>query len=182
MKRILFISIVILVSFFGCSKDKTVPTSGTATINNTLNGTGPYYANGFSFASAGTVSTLEDPGPDIILYVNIDNLSSPRLTFQAENFMPSFYKLGDYPDAAAAIAAFNNLTTVGTYQWTDMADPVKNNQVWVYRSGDEKYSKIRIISIINEKRPEVPTLDAQYGECTFEWVHQPDGSTTFPAK
>jgi len=182
MKRILFISIIILTGLYGCSKDKTVPTSGTATINNTLFGTGPYYANGFSFSVAGPVSTLDDPGPDLILYVNIDNLSSPRLTFQVENFMPSFYKLGDYADAAAAIAAFNGLTTVGTYQWTDMADPLKNNQVWVYRSGDEKYSKIRIISTINEKRPEVPTLDAQYGECTFEWEHQPDGSTSFPAK
>jgi hypothetical protein len=182
MKRTLAISFLILFAFYGCSKDKTVPTSGTATIKNTLYGTGPYYANGFSFSTAGPVSTLDNPGPDIVLYVNIDNLASPRLTFQANNLNPSFYKLGEYADAASAISAFDNLTTVGTYQYTDMADPVKNNQVWVYRSGDETYSKIRIISTINEKRPEVPTLDAQYGECTFEWVHQPDGSATFPPK
>ena len=24
--------------------------------------------------------------------------------------------------------------------------------------------------------------ELDYGECTFEWVYQPDGSTTFPVK
>ena len=182
MKRILFISIIVLAVSFSCSKDKTVPTSGTATIENTLYGQGPYYANGFSFSTAGPVSSLNDPPPDIVLYTNADDPANPKLTLQTENFKPSFHKLGDYPDAAAAVAAFNNLTAVGTYQWTDMADPVVDNQVWVYRSGSEKYSKIRIISTINENRPEVPSLGGQYGECTFEWVHQPDGSTTFPVK
>ena len=58
-----------------------------------------------------------------------------------------------------------------------MADPVIANQVWVYRTGTETYAKIRIISTVNETRDDLP-----YGECTFEWVYQPDGSTTFPVK
>jgi hypothetical protein len=180
MKRPIVILFLILSVLYGCTKDKSVPTSGTATIQNTLYGFGPYYANGFSFTTAGPVSTLDDPGPDIVLFVNTDNPAvSPRLTFQTDNFTPSFYKLGDYPDEAAAIAAFDNLKTIGAYQYAEMADPVSNNQVWVYRSGTETYAKIRIISTKNEKRPD---LQYQYGECTFEWQYQPDGSLTVPDK
>ena len=58
-----------------------------------------------------------------------------------------------------------------------MADPINANQVWVYRTGTETYAKIRIISTVNEIRDDMP-----YGECTFEWVYQPDGSLTFPGK
>ena len=167
---------IFLAILYGCKKDNTIPDSGTVTIDNTLYGTGPYYANGFSFSKAKKISTIENPGPDISVYINIDNLVS-RLTFQANNLNPSFFMIGDYPDAASAISAFNNLKSVGTYQWVEMADPINTNQVWVYRTGTEQYAKIRIISTVNETRNNLP-----FGECTFQWVYQPDGSLTFPGK
>lgn len=171
------LSILIIIMFFtGCKKDNIPVTSGTVTIDNTLFGTGPYYAKGFSFSGATKISTLENPGPDIVIYVNsVDPVST--LTFQANNLNPSFHKIGDYPDAASSITAFNDLKSVGTYQWVDMADPVNSNQVWLYRSGNEQYAKIRIVSTKNETRNNLP-----YGECTFQWVYQPDGSLTFPGK
>ncbi len=174
MKKLLFILLITLPIASGCKKDEPLHTSGSDTIDNTLYGTGPYYAYGFSFSLAKKVSTQDNPGPDIVIYVNIDN-PTQRLTFQANNYKPSFYKIGDYPDAASAITAFNNLKTIGTYQWQEMADPVNDNQVWAYRSGSEKYTKIRIISTKNETRNSLA-----YGECTFEWLYQPDGSLTFP--
>jgi hypothetical protein len=66
--------------------------------------------------------------------------------------------------------------------WTDFADPVKPNQVWIYRSQGEKYAKIRIISTVNERRKDTSALrdSVDYAECTFEWVYQPDGTITFP--
>jgi hypothetical protein len=176
MKRPLFLIVLLLFFLTGCKKDNSTRTSGTDTIDNTLYGTGPYYAYGFYFPGAQKISSLETPGPDIIIYVNIDN-SVSRLTLQANNLKPSFFKIGDYPDAASAISAFNNLKTVGTYQWTEMADPISSNQVWVYRTGNDQYAKLRIISTVNEIRN---NLD--YGECTFEWLYQPDGSLTFPGK
>lgn len=119
---------------------------------------------------------MKNPGPDITIYVNQDNTPF-RLTLQSNNLNPSFFRIGDYADEAAAKTAFDNLKTVPAAQWTDMADPIAPNQVWIYRSGDEKYAKIRIVSTKNEVRQLIP-----YGECTFQWVFQPDGSTTFPAK
>ena len=131
MKRSFFILLIILTILSGCRKDDSPRTSGTVTINNTLYGTGPYYANGFSFSQAKKVSTLDNTGYDITIYVNNDNPVS-RLILQANNLENSFYKIGDYPDAASAISAFNNLKTVGAYQWQEMADPINDNQAVSY--------------------------------------------------
>ena len=174
MKRTIYIILAVLVIVSACKKDdETNRTSGTDSINNkTYSGT-TYYYYGFSFSQAKSITTLVDPWPDIVLFVNIDT-PPPRLTFRTNNFKPSFSKIGDFSDEASAKQAFSNLQTVGTLQWTEMADPIQANQVWVYLSENEAYTKIRIISTINEEREGVP-----YGECTFEWVHQPDGSSTF---
>jgi hypothetical protein len=177
IKRPLFILVFFLSAFLGCKKTETIPTSGTETIDNTIYQDATYYALGFSFNQAKKISNLSDPGPDLTLYVNQDNPSAPRLTLVVNNFRPSFYKTGDFPDEASAIASFNNLKTVGTYQWVDIADPIKANQVWIYRTGRDLYAKFRTISTKNETRNNLP-----YGECTFEWFFQADGSTTFQGK
>jgi len=176
MKRSFFILIITLSIISGCRKDDTPRTSGIDTIDNTTQKTTTWYTFGFLFSQAKKVSTLDNPGPDVIVYVNIDNPPS-RLTLQANNLKPSFYKVGDFTDVEAAIPAFNNLKKVEVSRWEDMADPITANQVWVFRTGSEHYAKIRIISTINEIRDTLA-----YGECTFQWVYQPDGSLTFPGK
>jgi hypothetical protein len=175
MKRLVIIIVISAVILLSCKKsgNPAAPVSGTVTIDNTTYQSSTYYVYGFSFSPAKKVSTIESPGPDIIIYDSPANV----LSLQADNLNPSFYKVGDYPDSQAAADAFNNLKSVGTYQWTEMADPISDNQVWVYRSGTNCYAKLRIISTVNETRNNLP-----YGECTFEWVYQPDGSTTFPGK
>jgi hypothetical protein len=174
MKRYLFILLLVSVIASGCTKPEKTRTSGTDTIDNITYQSTTYYVYGFTFSLAKLVPTYPAPGPDIALVLNKDN-QPYRLTLQASNLKPSFYKVGDYVDADGAIAAFNNLKTVSVPQWLDMADPIEDNQVWIYRTGTEKYAKIRIISTINENR-----LGVDYGECTFQWVFQPDGTTTFP--
>jgi len=177
IKRPLFILLFFLLAFSGCKKAETVPTSGTETIDNTIYQDATYYSLGFSFSEAKKISNLSDPGPDLTLYLNQDNPSSPRLTLVVNNFKPSYYKIGDFPDEATSIAAFNNLKAVGSYQWVDIADPIKANQVWIYRTGRDLYAKFRIISTKNETRNNLP-----FGECTFEWYFQADGSSTFQGK
>jgi hypothetical protein len=176
MKRILFILLAILSVLSGCTKKEPTRSSGIDTIDNITYFSTTYYQYGFSFTSASLVSTNLNPGPDITIYVNIDN-ATPRLTLQSNNLKASFYKVGDFPDVTSAQSAFDNLKTVSVSQWQDMADPINANQVWIYRSGTEHYSKIRIVSTVNETRQSVA-----YGECSFQWVYQPDGSLTFPAK
>ncbi len=158
-----------------CRKNDVIPTYGTATINNKLvfdNNRQTYIGYGFLFSKAELVSILANPGPDITI-----DTDGSFLSFQANNLKDSFFKVGDYPDAATASEEFGKLTAPSVLQWEGMAYPIRSHQIWIYRSGDEHYAKIRIISIISEIRD---TRD--YAECTFEWRYQPDGSLTFPAR
>jgi len=175
MKRIVFLLLAIFSILTGCTKkDNTPPLSGTVTIDNNLDGndkTG-YYAYGFSFVLAKKVSTVNNPPPDI----TIDNDGTiENLFFQANNFKDSFYKAGEYPDAATSGQAFKNLNSPVISQWKSLGDSVKANQIWIYRSGTEHYSKFRVVSTKSERRD-----PRNFAECTFEWVYQPDGSLTFP--
>lgn len=176
MKRQLLVFLAITALLSGCTKKEPTRTSGTDTIDNTTYYGTTYYTYGFLFSAAKLVKVYPSPGPDIALYVNIDNVT-PRLTLQSNNLNPSFSKVGDYPDAASAQSAFDNLKTVASTDWVDMADPILDNQVWIYKSGTGNYAKIRIVSTINEMRSSIA-----YGECTFQWVYQADGSSTFTGK
>ncbi|MCX6256096.1 MAG: hypothetical protein NTV31_16725 [Bacteroidia bacterium] len=174
MKRLFFILLIILAIVSGCRKEDTPRTSGTETIDNTLYGTGPYYANGFIFSQAKKISTLSNPEPDI----TIDNDGTLlNLILQTNNFQNSFYKVGEFADATFAEEAFNNLTSQAVPQWVVWADSIKPNQIWLYRSGTEHYAKIRVVNTVSKD-----SIPRAYAECTFEWVYQPDGSLTFPGK
>ena len=178
MRKIAVIFFVIFSILQSCTKKEPTRTSGVDTIDNITYFSTTYYQYGFSFSSASLVSTNLNPGPDITIYVNVDTVTKPRLTLQTNKYKPSFYKVDDFPDEATAKSAFDNLKTVPVAQWLYMADPINANQVWIYRSSEtEHYTKIRIVSIVNQTRQGVA-----YGECSFQWVYQPDGSLTFPAK
>jgi hypothetical protein len=177
MKKSVFLYLALISILTGCTKKEPNRTSGIDTIDNTNHFSTTYFQYGFSFPGGKLVATFPSPGPDITLIVTLDNSENPKLTLQADNLLPSFYKVGDFADVTTAQSAFDNLKTVSVSLWQDVADPILPNQVWIYRSGSTHYSKIRIVSTINETRQTVP-----YGECTFEWVYQPDGTSTFPGK
>ena len=176
MRGITFISVLILALFSGCQKEKTPATSGTATIESTLHGSGSYYADGFSFSKPGIVSTISTPGPDITLFAskNLDG-SFKETSFEASNFENSFSLVGESANEADAIQSFKSLIIVGNVQWIASAKPLERNQIWLFKTGMGRYNKMRIITVVEEMRQNLP-----YASCTFEWVYQPDGSTTFP--
>jgi len=173
MKTKAVIISVLVVLFSACTKVEKTPTSGISTIENTIYRPTNPYVFGFSFSTAELVASNVTPGPDVLVFVNTD-VTPYRLTLQANNLRPSFCKIGDYTSEADAITAFDNLHEAVITQWEDMADPIAPNQIWIYRSGSDKYAKIRIINTINEIRQTIP-----YGECKFQWVYQPDGSLAF---
>jgi hypothetical protein len=178
MKKYVLIISVLLLVLAGCKKTNEMKQSGTQTIETTLYGTGPYYALGFSFSLAQKISTLDDPGPDVTLLADVDiDGTIRRLMLQTDNFKNSFYKFGEYPDATAAESAFTSLKSASVAQWSEVADTVRANQIWLFRTASEKYAKFRIVSTIAEQRS-----GTAYGSCTFEWSYQPDGTLTFPGK
>jgi hypothetical protein len=173
MKRSLFFVLALVFLLPGCKKDNTVNTSGTVTINNVQ--TSPYwYVLGFTFSQDKKVSSLTSPGPD----VTVDNdgtLGDVRIL--TNSYSNSFFKAGTYSSAVEAETAFNNLTGPTVPQWVVWADSIKANQVWIFKTWDDYYAKLRIVSVVSEERD-----SKNYAECTFEWVYQPDGSLTFPGK
>ncbi len=162
----------VLLSFIACGKNDSEETSGTVTINNERFMSQTYYIYGFLFSTGEIVATTSTTPPDITV-----DTDGTTVKFEASNYKNSFYKAGEYNDAAAAKTAFDNLKTVNVTAWEEWANPLKENQIWIYRTRSECYAKIRIVSLLKEVRNE-----RNYTECTFEWVYQPDGTTTFPAK
>jgi hypothetical protein len=173
-KHLLLILLLSLFLQVSCKKDDTPDTSGIATIDNTRTLDQTYYVYGFLFAEAKKASTLDSPPPDI----TVDS-DGTNLLLMADNYKDSFYLAGEYNNASAAQNAFNSLTsaTISETDWVGMASPIKENQIWIYRSGTGHFAKIRIITLIAEIRSGNP-----YAECRFQWVYQPDGSLTFPGK
>jgi hypothetical protein len=174
MKLRLILVLTVILFLTGCDGNE-VSNSGTVTVTNELFGSGPYYAMGFSFASANLVSTLTEPY-DIDIKAGSLFTGGPVEAFLSANTLePSFALKGEYGTESEAISAFNALASVGAASYIELAAPLKDNQVWVVRTEDERYAKIRIIKV------ELNSTDSPpYASCKFEWVFQPDGSTQFP--
>lgn len=180
MKQNIYIIILLALVISACKKNEKTPSSGFTTIDNTTYRSSTYYIFGFTFSSGKKVSTDETPGPDISVYVNVDNPNiAPRLYLAANTLSPAFYKAGEYADSASAINAFDNLKSFSSSQWTDLADPVLPNQIWIFKSQQSTYTKFRIAKTVLDKRTVLGQL-VDFGQITFEWEHQPDGTLTFP--
>ena len=182
MKGLKLIILLLAISVFltGCKKEEKPVYSGTLTIDNVLSKDTPYYGFGFSVPTGKKVSTLDSPLDVITVLEDHDvNYNVRKIFFSCSNFKDAFYKYGSYADAAAAELAFDNLTAFVPASWKELGDSVRSNQIWLFRTDEDKYAKIRVISTFTEKRPD---MVFPYAECTFEWVYQPDGTQTFPAK
>lgn len=177
MKFSLIPVLAAILIFAGCGGDDQV-TSGTITLTNELyDGGSYYYALGLSFDEAKEVPTLPDANrADITLMAGAVTTGGPVLPFLSANTLnPPFALTGTYASGSAAKSAFTALTSVGSQTWTDLAAPLEANQVWVMKTRDATYVKLRIISVTLNSAVNPPTAS-----CSLEWVWQPDGSATFP--
>jgi hypothetical protein len=175
---LLFIFLFSSALLSSCKKDSAPATSGTATIDNTTTLGQTYYVYGFLFSEAKKVATLNDPADVLTISpeVNVNN-EIVRITFNVNTFKECFFLYGEYQDATSASSAFNSLTSFSNPLWIDPPVEVKLNQIWLFRTSQNKYAKIRIVNTVAEKRNNVP-----YAECKFQWEYQPDGTLTFPGK
>lgn len=177
MKHRLIPALAAMLLFAGCGGDDQV-TSGTITLTSELyDGDSYYYALGLSFDEATEVPTLPDAyRADIKLGAGEVAGGGPVVAFLSANTLdPPFALVSNHTITAESVNAFKALKTVGNYTWIDLATPLSANQVWVVKTRDAKYAKLRIASLTlnTSVSPAVAT-------CTLEWVWQPDGSATFP--
>jgi hypothetical protein len=166
----------------GCKRDNQ-QLSGTVTLTNELFGGDPYYYGlGLSFDEAKAVPTLPDQErADIVLMAGtIPGGTSVEPFLSANTLEPAFALKGEYATESEAVTAFRALKDLsgmlgGTFSFLDLAAPLKKNQVWVVRTRDHTYAKIRIIDVVLDTAP-----NPDFASCRLEWVWQPDGSATFP--
>jgi len=177
----LVVLIVAAIVLQSCRKEEEPVYSGIMTINNKRIGVSPtYYIEGFHVPTGKKVPDLNNQLDIISVLSDYDvNFNPLKIIFITNNFKNSFYRYGQYNDTKSAEDAFKALTEFSEPQWTEIGDSVRINQIWLYRTSDSKYAKLRIISTILEKRPD---MQDPYAECTFEWVFQPDGTKTFPVR
>ncbi|MGB8357546.1 MAG: hypothetical protein WCD55_02925 [Bacteroidales bacterium] len=170
MKAWLIPALATTLLFTGCGGDDQ-QNSGTILLTNELYASGSYYYSlGLSFAEGKAVPTLPDPNRyDIIVQAG----NEPFLS--ANTLTPPFALIGEYSTESEAKSAFAGLKSVGSVSYIDLAAPLKKNQVWVVKTRDYNYAKLRIIDVTLDVNASPP-----FASCKFEWVYQPDGSTQFP--
>ena len=161
----------------GCSKEEEEERiSGIDTIESTIYpGEMGYYAIGFSFDQGKSISTDSKPKPDITVHpltgtggeVTGAYLDTP-IPVSPFAFASGF----DTPNEAKAF--YDALAFVTNPAWVPGADPIKENQIWIFKTTQGKYAKFRIVEITAENRTEGAWVSVR-----FEWRVQPDGTATF---
>ena len=169
-------SLTLMLLLAGCGGDDQ-QNSGTITLTSELyEADSYYYALGLSFDEGKEVPTLPDQyRADITVQAGPLVTGGPDLAYLSANTLnPPFALTGEYATEGDARNAFEALTSVGTVSWIELATPLKANQVWVVKTRDNKYAKLRTIEVT------LTTTPARLGTCKLEWVYQPDGTATFP--
>jgi len=172
-------ALAVMLLLAGCGGDDQM-ISGKITLTNELyDGDSYFYALGLSFDEAKEVPTLPDQyRADITLMAGPVTSDGPVVAFLSANTLdPPFALVSNHVTAAESVNAFKALKNVGSYTWIDLASPLSANQVWVVKTRDAKYAKLRIVSLTLDT-----SVSPAIATCTLEWVWQPDGSPTFPAR
>lgn len=173
--------LILTVSLFlflvtGCSKEKEEQTSGIDTIESTIypGGTG-YYAIGFSFDQGKSTSTDSKPKPDITVHpLTAAGALAPGAYLDTSIPVAPFAFASESDTPAEAKASYDKLDFVGNVTWVASANPIRENQVWIFKTTQGNYVKFRIIKLIGENRTEGAWVSVK-----FEWKIQPDGTATF---
>jgi len=186
MKQIITPILFLIIAFI-CGCDNSIgpeppKTSGETTINTKV--VDSKYT-GFSFSQGGNI-IFPNPNniiPDIIVMVQTNETGDILGVFfgSAGGLKPTFKLVKQFNDADTDSAQifFDNLTEVSDSNYMDLALPAKANQIWAVKTIDDKFGKILILhteAYADNSNPSSPNL---YGEATFKWKYQPDGSRNF---
>ena len=176
-KRLIILILICLpILFSGCKKNNEPVYTGIVTIDNTIYPTGNnYYAVGFSFELGKKIKTTEEPGADLVVLAAPSGMAIDSVYLDTSNLTESFALAGEFTTSQEAKDFYNSLTRVESYNWTLVAGDIADNQVWIFKTREGHYVKIRLIDVIGEMQGSVP-----YAEVEFQWRIQPDGSATFP--
>lgn len=180
---VFFIIGSLVVIWSGCDKStgpSLVPTSGTITINSKFVNN---QTTGFSFSQASSVSFPNSQGilPDVMVLVQIDAGGSILGVYlSAPDFpRPTFRLLRQYNVLDSAVVFYQSLSQLPDTTYTDLAIPTRVNQVWAVKTRENKFAKILVRNIIAYADSSTTNAPTPFGEATFDWTFQPNGTRQF---
>lgn len=186
MKTAILLSIAVgftLLNWTGCKNEDTppvpTPTSGRATVNNrTVNQT----TSGFSFSHAANISFPNPSGvvPDIAVFVQTGQSGNIVGVYLArpDSLLPAFRLLRGFGSIDSASQYFQALREIPDTTYLDVALPVTVGEIWAVITRDNKYARILIRNTTAYVDSSTGTRTL-YGETTFDWAYQPDGTRRF---
>jgi hypothetical protein len=179
VKRVFIFSVLLLFAFSGCEKEESPDTSGEATLTSDrfLEGL-TYSIYGFSFEQ-GKVIKYNPAGEGIIpdffiLPKTGTGGQSTGALLDSPNQNKSFSLTAEFSDSSLALQYFSEYKNIIDSNYVFLADPLKENQVWTFRTTANKFGKI----LIKDVKAFVKDTE-NYAETTFLWEFQPDGSLYF---
>lgn len=184
MKKIeISILFLVVILFNSCdnSVGPTLPkTSGETTINTTIVN---LKGIGFSFSQGGNIEYPNSQNiiTDIIVMIQISANGDVVGVFfgSGSSLKHSFNLVKQFNNIDSAQSFFNNLNEVPDSNYEALAIPVKAYQIWAVKTVENKFGKILILKTDAYDDTSNPSLHNVYGEASFKWKYQPNGSTKF---
>jgi hypothetical protein len=168
----------------GCKDSGTgpgpTPTSGTATINSRYSNN---QASGFSFDQAAIVRFPNSEGmfPDLSVFVQINDTGRIVGVFfsRPDSLVPAFRLLRQFTSLDSAQSYFQNLGEIPDTTYVDLALPASVGQIWAVKTRRTTFAKILIRQTVAYADSSNPSAPTPYGEATFDWAYQPNGTRHF---
>ena len=180
-KMIILFLLIVLINSCDNSVEPTPPnTSGENSINSKIV---DFKMKGFSFSQGGLIDYPNSSNilPDIFVMVQTDDNGNVMGVYfgSGVGLIPSFNLVHQASNIDSAQAFFSSLNEVPDSNYSDLAIPVKEYQIWAVKSVENNFGKILILNTtayIDSSNLVGPT---PYGEATFKWDYQPNGTRYF---
>ena len=189
--------LTVLVSFFlvvSCTSNECTspevqaPTSGRAVLDGVVrrDRDGRFYTSGFSFEQ-GEVLQVTDPNEPVadihLLFTYSAEGEFTGLAFSGGGMVPEFSHIARVEDAGEARAAFDSTRCIpDDAYFSSFVMPLRVYDIWAVKTVDGRFGKVLLTKTFwckQEWDSAGVRVSRAYGEITFDWVFQPDGSTCF---
>jgi len=170
---------VLCIFIWGCSTNsEPFPTSGTIEI---IYSQGDDIATGFLFEEGVSFTLAERPNtePNFLVSVHISESKVEGLFLVEPELEPSFILLSEANDADSANTFFDTLSFFPDTTLTDLALPLRENQVWGVKTKNDHFAKILIQEVWAKADTSSSNLITHSGSLTMKWQYQPNGSREF---
>lgn len=184
MKTTTILVILVIVAGVGCKDDGTGPgppsNAGRVTIDSRYVNS---QASGFSFDQATAVRFPNSQGtlPDVCVLVHITNPGGIVGVFftRPDSVVPTFRLLRHFATVDSAESYFQGLAEIPDTTYLALAIPASEGQVWAVKTRRATFAKILVRHTLAYADSSGPGAPTPYGEATFDWAYQPNGTRRF---